>query len=154
MDFLSDMITRLKNGQRVGKTHIFIKYSKISLQVIQILQDEGFISHYFLTDSNEKNYQENNNQKPNFTLPSGPRHIIVFFKKSFPLGNTTTNMYSRTFHISRISKRSRRVYMSVKNLWKLDQGLGIYILSTSRGLVTDRQAKRFNLGGELLCKVR
>ena len=84
MDFLSDMITRLKNGQRVGKTHIFIKYSKISLQVIQILQDEGFISHYFLTDSNEKNYQENNNQNHSIQSEKQPKSQILHeLKKAY-----------------------------------------------------------------------
>jgi ribosomal protein S8 len=80
--------------------------------------------------------------------------IQVFFKRNSFSKNSTINIYSKSFHISRISKRSRRVFISIKNLWKLEQGLGLYILSTNRGLLTDRQARFFNVGGELLCKVR
>lgn len=144
MDFLSDMIARLKNGQRVGKRSIDVKQNKLCLKVLQILQNEGFISHYTLIVSSSKKQSKLN----------APKKIKVYFKRKAPLGNNTMNFYSHDFHISPVSKRSRRVYMAVKNLWKLEQGLGIYILSTSRGLLTDREARNFKVGGEILCKVR
>ena len=150
MDFLSDMIARLKNGQQTGKTFTYVKQSKISIKVLQILQNEGFISHQSLVPINSKISLEKTISKKTLTI----KKIKVFFKTSIPQGNSKISQYSKPFHISRISKRSRRIQITVKNLQALDYGLGIYILSTSRGLLTDRQAKILNVGGELLCKVR
>ena len=152
MNYLSDLIARLENGQRAEKAWIYVKKNKISLQVLQILQNEGLISHQTLVPSKTYvNFDEPILKKKNILLS---RRVKVYFKKPQFLGTSRTQFYSRPFHISRVSKSSRRIQMGLKNLWKLDRGFGLQILSTSRGLLTDRQARIFKVGGELLCKVR
>lgn len=82
------------------------------------------------------------------------KEIKVYFKKQIITKNIKAGFQQKNFKISRVSKGSRRIQIKVKDLWKLEQGLGVYILSTSRGLITDRQARLFKLGGEVLCKIR
>ena len=146
MDYLSDMVARLQNAQRANKNFTLLKQNKTCLRIIQILQNEGFISHQTLiSDGNQIN---------NLSQLSKKNEIKVQFKKAGQIINLHARTYSKNFHISRVSKGTRKVYLPVKSLWKLEHGFGLYILSTSRGVLTDRQAKQYNVGGEVLCKVR
>ncbi len=154
MDFLSDMIARLENGQGAQKTQIYLKQNKICLRVIQILQNEGFISHQSLVtvEKENKNFSKEILKKSSKRLAS--KEIKVYFKRQMIAKNMKTSFYYKIFHISRVSKGSRRIQIKVKDLWKLEQGLGIQLLSTNRGLITDREARLFKVGGEVLCKIR
>merc|ERR1711868_191068 len=100
------MITRLKNGQRVNKESVSVKYSKTNLRLSQILQNEGFISHYVLTNSKERDkklnrYTETSIEKTN--------EIKIFLKTSYPTNQTSIKAHTRKFYISRVSKRTRRI---------------------------------------------
>lgn len=133
MRLRSDLFARLNNGQRAQKSSIQVPFSKLNIQILQILQEEGFIHHWHLEKMDQ--------------LPQ----VWVFFKNQ----SSTNSAYQgkQTFQIKQISKKNRPIYLSAKNLWKLDRGLTLYILSTHRGLLTDRQARRISIGGELLCRV-
>ena len=146
MDYLSDMVARLQNAQSAQNDYTFLKQNKTSLRIVQILQNEGFISHYTLFSNGKQIY--------NLSELQGKNEIKVQFKKSGQIINVNTRTQAKNFKISRVSKGTRKLYLGAKNLWKLEHGFGLYILSTNRGLLTDRQAKQFKVGGEVLCKVR
>jgi len=102
MDFLSDMITRLKNSQRVDKTSVVVKYSKTNLRLSQILQNEGFISHYTL-----KSFRKKDTETDNYIERTNG--IEIFLKTSYPTNQKSIKVHNRKFSISRVSKRTRRV---------------------------------------------
>lgn len=146
MDYLSDLAARLQNAQAAQNEFTFLKQNKTSLRIIQILQKEGFISHQTL--------QSNGIQIQSLSELKSKNEIKVQFKKSKQFIDLNTRSYGQNFTISRVSKGTRKVQLGAKNLWKLEHGFGLYILSTNRGLLTDRQAKQLNVGGEVLCKIR
>lgn len=129
MDQLSDMLARIKNGQKRGLSKILLykPTSKLCLQVLKILYSEGYIRGFKLI-----------NIKP---------LTIEIFLKYTATGEPTIKK------LQRISKPSRRFYIKIKPLWNLKSGLGIFIISTPQGLMTDSDAKILNQGGEILCSV-
>ena len=127
-DPIADMLTRIRNATRIKKANVSMPASRMKVGIAGVLQDEGFIQGYQVEEG-----------QPSSTLtlelkygPDG-EHVI------------------RT--IDRVSKPGRRVYMGSKEVPKVLRGLGIYILSTPKGVVSDRTARSENIGGELLCKV-
>ncbi|MFH1175532.1 MAG: 30S ribosomal protein S8 [bacterium] len=126
-DPISDMLTRIRNAQAIGKTDVVVPMSKIKLALAKILKDNRFIASYEASSVNEK--------------------PCIFIELSY------SEDRPRIHEISRISKPGCRSYIKSKNLHRFLHGHGIYIVSTSKGLMTGREANKENLGGELICSV-
>ncbi len=127
-DPLGDLLTRIRNGQRAGKSTIDSPASRLRANVLDVLKREGFIRGY-----------ETNELRP------GVQTIRVELKY-----NDGQPVIRR---ISRVSKPGRRVYSGIKDLPRYYNGLGIKILSTPRGVMSDAEARAANVGGEILCEV-
>ncbi|MGX7593035.1 30S ribosomal protein S8 [Candidatus Karelsulcia muelleri] len=128
-DQISDFLTRIRNGFIAKKDTIYIEYSKIKRNLLKILLETGFIVNYKL--------ERNKHQKV----------LIVELKYSYP------NKQSVIKYIKRISKPSCRKYSSSKKLPRVINGLGIAIISTPKGIITDKLARKNNLGGEIICYI-
>ena len=128
-DQISDMLTRIRNGQKAGlfKIMLYKPTSNLCIEILNILYKEGYIRGFVI--------------KSKF-----PLEVEVLLKYD-NLGNPTIK------HIQRISKPGRRLYVNSKTLWNMKAGLGIFILTTSRGLMTHVDAKILNYGGEVICSV-
>jgi small subunit ribosomal protein S8 len=127
-DPVGDMLTRIRNSQMRGKSTVITPASKLRAWVLDVLLDEGYIRGY------EK----------------------VTGKDGHPALEISLKYYDGTpviREIKRVSKPGRRVYMSVKDLPSVRQGLGVSIVSTPRGVMSDANARVANVGGEVLCTV-
>ena len=127
-DPVADMIARIRNGQMRFLNTVEIPASKFRTKILEILKDEGYILNYKL----EINKSKKNN-------------ISVDLK--YYQGNPVIK------EITRISKPGRRVFTKADSIPKIQSGLGIAIMSTSKGVMTDGEARKQNIGGEILCKV-
>ncbi len=127
-DPIADMLTRIRNGQQARFSQVDIPSSKMKVNIARILKEEGFIKNLDLTPDRRQGVL---------------RVYLDYDEDARPLING----------ITRVSKPSRRVYVRAREIPLVLSGLGISILSTSRGLMTDRQARRENIGGEILCTV-
>ncbi|MDR1235516.1 MAG: 30S ribosomal protein S8 [Holosporaceae bacterium] len=126
-DPISDMLARIKNAcQRYFET-VDIPSSKIKAGILQVLEREGYIDGFSEVVINGRNYL---------------RVDLRYYE-----GRQVINM------LDRVSKPSRRVYSKLKRIAPVCNGFGIYILSTSKGIMSDAEAKESNVGGEILCKV-
>ena len=128
-DTISDMLTRIRNANMVKHRIVQIPYTKMSLAITKILEDEGFIENFEL-------YQE-----------ESKKFILLSLKYIQP---SQTPVISK---IERISKPGLRVYANSKTLPKVLDNLGIAILSTSKGVMTNVNAKELGVGGEVLCYI-
>ena len=126
-DPLGDMLTRIRNGQRAKKDSVLTPGSKLRARVLDVLQREGYIRGY----SEEQ---------------MGPAAGIRIELKYFE-GQPAIQ------HVARVSKPGRRVYSAITDLKPVKNGLGISILSTSKGVMSDAAARDQNVGGEVLCRV-
>jgi len=127
-DPVADMLTRLRNAAKAKFSSVDVPGSKMKVEVARILKDEGFIKNYkFLKD--------------------GKQGILRIYLK-YGQGQAKT-IYS----LQRVSKPGRRMYVKSKDIKPVLNGMGVSILSTSRGLMTDKQARKENVGGEILCTV-
>jgi small subunit ribosomal protein S8 len=117
------MFATLKNGQLVKKASIFHKKKKLCSQVLNVLWDEGYILGYRTVNNNSNMFE-----------------IFLKYNQNLP---SITNIKS-------ISKPGKRVYLSAKQLWKLDSSTGLIILSTNKGVLSIDNCKRVNVGGEPL----
>ncbi len=127
-DPLGDMLTRIRNGQIRKKDCVLMPASRFRGNVLDVLQREGFIRGF------EKTNSENNKHEFKIELKYLDGEPVI--KK-----------------ISRVSTPGRRVYSGINNLPRHFDGLGISILSTSKGILSDQEARQENVGGEILCKV-
>lgn len=127
-DSLADMLTRIRNGQRAKLSYVMVPLAKLSSAVLEVLKLEGYIREYSVMEI-RKNISE-------IKIELKYNYGIAVIKK-----------------IDRISKPGRRVYSSIANLSRYYNGLGISILSTSRGIMSDYDARLANIGGEVLCTV-
>lgn len=127
-DPIADMLTRIRNAQRARKKVVVVPASKIKLEIIRILKEEGYIEDYKYID-------EKPQAKIEITLRYDEQKRGVIFG------------------IRRVSKGGRRVYMGYKKLPKVLDGLGIAILSTSQGIMTDYEARKRKIGGEVICEI-
>jgi small subunit ribosomal protein S8 len=127
-DPLGDMLTRIRNAQMRGKTKVATPTSKIRGRVLDVLQAEGFIRGYAQVD-----YEGG---KSEFEIE------LKYYEGSPVIQE-----------IHRVSKPGRRVYSSVKDLPTVRNGLGVSILSTPKGVMSDSEARAQNVGGEVLCQV-
>lgn len=124
---LWDMLTRLRNGQKARKFSILHPKSKLCSQLLDIFYKEGYISGYRISSLNSDTFE-----------------IFLKYYKDKPVMTK----------ITALSKPSRRVYISVQNLWKLNTGLSLLILSTSKGILSDKDSRRLNIGGEVFCIIK
>jgi len=127
-DPLGDMLTRIRNAQMRGKNKTITPASKLRGNVLEVLQDEGFIRGYMKVDYD--------NGRSEYEIE------LKYFDGSPVIRE-----------IKRISKPGRRVYSAVTDLEVVYNGLGVSILSTSKGVMSDQKAREENVGGEVLCTV-
>ncbi|WP_343183980.1 30S ribosomal protein S8 [Buchnera aphidicola (Ceratovacuna keduensis)] len=121
-DSISDMLTRIRNGQFSKKIYVIVKFSKFKVSILEVLKREGYIKNFLI------NYK-----------------IKIFLK--YYNGKPVIE------HIEKVSKPSLRVYKNKRDVYKVIYGLGISIISTSRGVLTDFEARKLGIGGEILCNV-
>lgn len=126
-DPVADMLTRIRNAQMTDKVSVRMPVSKLKRAIAQVLQDEGYIESYQLHDNN------------------GLPELEVALK--YYAGRPVIEK------IERVSRPGLRVYKGRDNLPKVMNGLGVAIVSTSRGVMTDRRARSLGIGGEILCLV-
>ena len=127
-DPLGDMLTRIRNGQRAGKRVVEAPASKLHARVLDVLQREGFIRGYSESE-----------------ISPGIRQVRIELK--YHEGEPAIR------EISRVSKPGRRVYSKLNDIPRVYNGLGVAILSTPRGVISDSEARDAHVGGEVLCKV-
>ena len=127
-DPIGDMLTRIRNGLMRGKSSVSSPASKLRASVLDVLESEGYIRGYSRTD-----------------YGNGKADLEIELK--YYEGASVIR------EISRVSKPGRRVYSSVKTLPQVRNGLGISILSTPKGVMSDSAARENNVGGEVLCQV-
>ena len=146
-DNIADMLTRLRNANRIERPAVDMPATKLKRAIAQVLKDEGFILDYqvgaFVTD--EQGHLTFQPQTGALTI--GPGIVLRVYMKYGPEGERVI----RT--IDRASRPGRRLYRRHTQLRPVLDGMGIAILSTSRGVMSDRQARAQKLGGELLCTV-
>ena len=127
-DPLGDMLTRIRNGQRSGKSKVRAPASKLRANVLEVLKREGYIRDY-RTEGSDRGLSE--------------VEIELKYNEGAPVIQ----------EIARVSRPGRRVYSKIKELPRVYNGLGITILSTPRGVMSDQEARAANVGGEVLCRV-
>ena len=144
-DPIADLLTRIRNASRIERPAVDIPATRLKMNVAQVLKDEGFIIGY------EIGFEKPNEQgQPTFqTLPDVklPKTILRVFLKYGPEGERVIR------HIQRASRPGRRLYIRADQIRPVLDGLGISIISTNKGVVSDRQARTQRLGGELLATV-
>jgi len=127
-DPISDMLTRIRNAGKAKFNSVDIPGSKLKTELAKVLKNEGFIRNYkFIKD--------------------GKQGILRIYLK---YGQGQSHVI---YGLERISKPSRRVYSKSKDIMPVLNGLGIAVLSTSKGIMTDKQARKENVGGEILCNI-
>ena len=134
-DPISDMLTRIRNGVSAKHARVDMPASKLKAEIARILQDEGYIQGFRVV---EEEAEKQGRQ---------PRQMIRVFLKYGPRGERVIT------GLERISRPGRRVYLSVDDVPPVLGGLGTNILTTSRGVMTGRAAKKAGVGGEVLCNV-
>lgn len=127
-DPLGDMLTRIRNGQRACKAYVMVPASRLREDVLDVLKREGYIRDYIRVP------KRNGVEEIKIDLKYVEKQPVIR-------------------EIRRISKPSRRVYAKIAKLRKVYNGLGISVLSTPRGVMSDYEARRANAGGEILCQV-
>ena len=134
-DPIADMITRIRNAVTAKHTRVELPASKLKAEIARILQDEGYIQGFRLVESPaEKSGRQ-------------ARQLIRIFLKYGPHGERVIS------GLERISRPGRRVYLGVDDVPSVLGGLGTSILTTSRGVMTGRAARKAGVGGEVLCNV-
>ena len=126
-DPIGDMIARIKNSQARKHKSVKLPSSKFKIKIAEVLKDEGFIIDFKTDSEGSKTY------------------LDIILKYSY--GNPVINS------IERVSKPGRRIFSSAESLPKINNGLGIAIVSTPQGVMTDVDARKKKLGGEIICKV-
>ena len=129
-DPIADMLTRIRNAVRIERPVVEMPHSKVKRGFAEVLKREGYI-----WDWREEQADGNPSRQLLIDLKYGPNGERVIR------------------HIKRVSKPGRRVYSGAKELRPILNGLGISIISTSRGVISDREARQKNLGGEILCEL-
>jgi len=126
-DPIGDMLARIKNAQSRSHKIVELPSSKFKIKIAEVLKEEGFIIDFkIIDDENKKNVQ-------------------IMLKYNY--GNPVINS------IERVSRPGRRIFSSAESLPKINNGLGIAIVSTPKGVMTDGNARKQKVGGEIICKV-
>lgn len=127
-DPIADMLTRIRNSVRVEKQFVDLPYSNLKKNIAEVMKREGFIWDYQIIEAQ-------------------PVNVIRIQLKYGPNGERVIR------HIKRVSKPGCRVYSSAEDLKPVLNGLGISVVSTSKGLLSDREAKAQKYGGEIICEI-
>jgi small subunit ribosomal protein S8 len=127
-DPIADMLTRIRNAVAVGHERVAMPSSKLKVNIAQILVDEGFIDRYQIVDSGHRNELE---------------LVLRYAERRRPVIEG----------IKRVSRPGHRVYKGARELPRVQGGLGVAVVSTSQGLMPDREARKRRLGGEIVCEV-
>ena len=148
-DPIADMLTRIRNANEIERPLVEMPATKLKVAVAQVLLEEGFILGYQTGKYVETATENGGKQKEFQKVESlGEPHVVLqVYLKYGPDGEKVIR------HIERYSKPGRRVYQGYKEVRRVLDGLGIAILSTSRGVMSDRQARQQKVGGEVLCTV-
>jgi small subunit ribosomal protein S8 len=126
-DPVSDMLTRIRNAQMVGHTEVVMPASRLKAAIAQVLKDEGYVEDFAMRDNGAK------------------KELRIGLK--YYAGRPVIE------RLERVSKPGLRVYKGREDIPRIMNGLGVAILSTSRGVMTDRKARADGVGGEILCIV-
>ena len=126
-DPIGDMLARIKNSQMRSQKKVEMPSSKFKTKIAEVLKEEGFIIDFKVEENKKK------------------QNLIIMLKYNF--GNPVINT------IERVSKPGRRIFSSAESLPKINNGLGIAIISTPKGVMTDVNARKQKIGGEIICKV-
>ena len=126
-DPIGDMLARIKNAQMRSQKKVELPSSKFKCKIAEVLKDEGFIINFETSEISDK--------------------PILTIELKYNLGNPVINT------IERVSKPGRRIFSSAQSLPKINNGLGIAIVSTPKGVMTDVNARKQKVGGEIICKV-
>ena len=126
-DPIGDMLARIKNAQMRAHKITNMPSSKFKIKIVEVLKNEGFIKDYKITDKQKKS------------------EIQIYLKYNY--GNPVISS------IERVSRPGRRIFSSAESLPKINNGLGIAIISTPKGVMTDVSAREQKIGGEIICKV-
>ncbi|MCS7297540.1 MAG: 30S ribosomal protein S8 [Bacteroidia bacterium] len=129
MDTIADFLTRLRNAYQAHHPTLQVQASFVRNEIARILKEQGYIEDYQVIEEGKKQFLR-------VLLRYGPRQEPALRQ------------------ITRVSKPGRRLYASAVKLPEVANGLGIAIISTSRGIMTDKEARRLNVGGEILCFIR
>ena len=127
-DPISDMLTRIRNGNSANKDEVSMPSSKVLVEVARVIYEEGYIEGYSIEDTEPQ-------KTLHITLKYGPKRSKVIRG------------------IKRISKPGRRIYSKAADLPRVIGGLGIAVVSTSKGMMCDRDARKQGVGGEVICYV-
>jgi small subunit ribosomal protein S8 len=127
-DSIADMLTRMRNANKAKFEKVDVPSSRLKVNIAKILRDEGYIKDYKVIEDKKQG-------------------ILRIFLKYDVKKNTIIS------GLKRVSKPGLRIYSNAKDIPSVKSGTGLAILSTSRGVITDREAKRLNVGGEVLCLV-
>ena len=125
-DPIGDMLARIKNAQMRSQKKVEMPSSKFKTKIAEVLKEEGFIIDFKIEENEKK------------------QNLIIILKYNF--GNPVINT------IERVSKPGRRIFSSAESLPKINNGLGIAIISTPKGVMTDIDARKQKVGGEIICK--
>jgi small subunit ribosomal protein S8 len=127
-DPIADMLTRIRNALQIERPFVDIPTSKLKVGIANVLQREGYIWDYEIVELD-------------------PQSVLRVNLKYSPTGERVIQK------ISRVSKPGRRIYVGSQNLPEVLDGLGICVMSTNQGVLSNREAKQKNVGGEVLCEV-
>jgi len=127
-DTVSDMITRIRNGNMINRNYVLVPHSKFKQEILKVLKEEGFIKDYETTEEGKK------------------RYLKVFLKYYSETSKAITE-------IKKISKPGSRIYVDRNQIPEIKSGAGIAVLSTSRGVLSNKKAREQGVGGELLFQV-
>ena len=128
VDPIGDMITRIRNAQMRSLINVKIPNSKFRARILDVLKKEGYISDYkFLSETKNK----------------GSLSVDLKYNDGLPVIK----------EIKRVSKPGRRIYARATSIPKIQNGLGLAIVSTSKGIMSDNEARNQNIGGEIICRV-
>jgi small subunit ribosomal protein S8 len=128
MDPIGDMLTRIRNGQQRLMTKVEMPSSNLRIKILEVLKSEGFISSYYI--------EKKDNNKTSLT-------VDLKYYEGHPVIKD----------IKRISKPGRRVYSRATSIPRIQNGLGLAIISTNKGVMSDIEARKNNIGGEIICRV-
>jgi small subunit ribosomal protein S8 len=127
-DPIADMLTRIRNAVKAEHLKVDIPSSKIKVAIAKILKDEGFVKNYKIIEDNKQ------------------KVLRIYLKYS-------EENQSAILQLKRISKPGRRVYTKAEELRPVYNNIGIWILSTPKGVITNKAAKKLNVGGEVICEI-
>ena len=128
VDPIGDMLTRIRNAQMRLLTSVIIPSSKFRARILEVLKKEGYISDYKIISEDKTR---------------GSLHIDLKYNNGMPVIR----------EINRVSKPGRRIYAKADSIPKIQNGLGLAIVSTSMGIMSDNDARTKNIGGEIICRV-